>query len=89
MNHSGSLAIVKGMKSIEEHYMMHKKMMAHESNLFLGKSYSINYTYISGKYCDPPVNKFRKTTAILRCGKSWFGIRQILETSPCEYEIEI
>ena len=32
-----------------------------KTHLFLNRSYSIGYQYVSGKYCDPPVNKFRTT----------------------------
>jgi hypothetical protein len=55
----------------------------------LKQSYSINYEYVSGKYCDPPVNKFRRTTVQLRCGTPWFLITKLLEKAPCEYFIEI
>ena len=46
--------------------------------MFLSKSYSVNYTYTSGKYCEAPVDKLRKTMVILKCGKAWFQISQIL-----------
>jgi hypothetical protein len=59
------------------------------ANLFLDKSYSIGYSYVSGKYCDLPVNKYRKTAVVLTCGKPWFQITKLLETAPCEYWIKI
>lgn len=72
------LAIEKGMKGFEEHYMMVAKATQKKAHLFLSKSYSVNYTYTSGKYCDAPVNKYRKTIVTMKCGKAWFQISQLL-----------
>jgi hypothetical protein len=80
------MAVVAYMKKLESHYSVKEKKTADpKASLFLNQSYSLNYTYVSGKYCDPPVNKFRKTTVNLKCGNPWFLITKLFEVSPCEY----
>lgn len=72
------MAIVKYMKRLEQHYSMQETLKNDpEPSLFLSKSHSINYDYHSGKYCEAPVNKFRKTTVQLKCGHSWFSITKV------------
>jgi hypothetical protein len=84
------MAVVAYIKKMKDHYSAKVKQEADPSaSFFLDQSYSINYNYVSGKYCDPPVNKFRKTTVHLKCGNPWFLITKLLEKSPCEYYIEI
>jgi len=45
--------------------------------------------YSGGDYCGEPINKARNTTVEYTCGNSWFSIKNISETSPCEYRMEV